>query len=127
LVSPKSLVFTLPALFAIDSFVTALTSAGNCSSVSIAKRAGSVKTRDFGLTKEEVRKSHEGISVLIVEDNLVNQKVLQKQLRNIGFEVVVANHGAEALERLKESCFWKGNFEKGVGVRLSVVLMDQEM
>lgn len=38
------------------------------------------------------------LKVLIVEDNLVNQKVLQKQLRNIGFETEVANHGEEALE-----------------------------
>ena len=48
------------------------------------------------------------LKVLIVEDNLVNQRVLQKQLRNWGCETYVANHGGEALERLRESTFWRG-------------------
>jgi CheY-like chemotaxis protein len=63
--------------------------------------------------------------VLIVEDNLVNQRVLQKQLRNIGFVAEVANHGGEALEILKASRFWAGQEETGMD--LSVILMDLEM
>lgn len=39
--------------------------------------------------------------ILIVEDNLLNQKVLAKQLRKRGFDVEVALHGGEALDRLK--------------------------
>lgn len=35
--------------------------------------------------------------VLVVEDNVVNQKVLCKQLRNRGFDVEASNHGKEAL------------------------------
>ncbi|OQO11760.1 hypothetical protein B0A48_03487 [Cryoendolithus antarcticus] len=61
--------------------------------------------------------------VLIVEDNLVNQKVLQKQLRNMGTEVHVANHGGEALEKLAQSTYWS----EGGTLELGVVLMDQEM
>lgn len=38
--------------------------------------------------------------VLVVEDNMVNQKVLCKQLRNRGFTVEAANHGLEALTAL---------------------------
>ena len=63
--------------------------------------------------------------MLIVEDNLVNQKVLQKQLRNLGCETHVANHGGEALERLKES--WFAADGKQDALALDVVLMDQEM
>jgi CheY-like chemotaxis protein len=65
------------------------------------------------------------LKVLIVEDNLVNQRVLQKQLRNLGFNVEVANHGGEALEVLKNSRLWAGREEDGK--ELAVILMDLEM
>lgn len=68
------------------------------------------------------------IVVLIVEDNLVNQKVLQKQLKNQGFVVHVANHGGECLDQLRHSVhFAKPDRTKGPLLELSVVLMDQEM
>ncbi|CAG8972971.1 hypothetical protein HYALB_00008331 [Hymenoscyphus albidus] len=67
----------------------------------------------------------EAIKVLIVEDNLVNQRVLQKQLKNIGFHTLVANHGGEALDVIRKSSFWRGR-EKD-GVELTLVLMDLEM
>ncbi|OAA81599.1 ethylene receptor [Akanthomyces lecanii RCEF 1005] len=63
--------------------------------------------------------------VLIVEDNLVNQKVLQRQLVNCGNTTFVANHGQEALETLQKSRFWAGNERNGVDI--SVILMDLEM
>lgn len=63
--------------------------------------------------------------VLIVEDNLVNQKVLQRQLVNCGNTTFVANHGQEALEMLQKSRFWTGNERDGVAI--SVILMDLEM
>ncbi|KAK8199644.1 aerobic respiration control sensor protein-like protein arcB [Phyllosticta capitalensis] len=43
------------------------------------------------------------IHILLVEDNLINQRVLANQLRNKGWEVSVANHGAEALEFLRRT------------------------
>jgi signal transduction histidine kinase len=64
------------------------------------------------------------LKVLIVEDNLVNQRVLQKQLKNIGFITEVANHGGEALV-LKTSRFWAGREKDGAD--LAVILMDLEM
>lgn len=65
------------------------------------------------------------LKILIVEDNLVNQKVLSKQLSNMGCIVHVANHGGECLDRLRESTFWKENGRDGL--EISVILMDQEM
>lgn len=65
------------------------------------------------------------LKVLIVEDNLVNQRVLKKQLVNLGHVTLVANHGGEALEIIRKSKFWKGNEKDGLD--LSVVLMDLEM
>lgn len=38
------------------------------------------------------------IAALIVEDNLLNQKVMRKQLLRAGLSVTVANHGQEALD-----------------------------
>ncbi|KXH27508.1 hsp90-like protein [Colletotrichum simmondsii] len=63
--------------------------------------------------------------VLIVEDNIVNQRVLRKQLTSCGNTTYVANHGGEALEQLKKSRFWAGN--EAEGFDLSVILMDLEM
>ncbi|KAL8808242.1 MAG: hypothetical protein Q9200_004363 [Gallowayella weberi] len=64
------------------------------------------------------------LSVLLVEDNLINQKVLRKQLVKHKYEVQVANHGKEAIEYLKTTNMWVGNDN---GHRLDVVLMDLEM
>ena len=71
------------------------------------------------------RSASETLKVLIVEDNLVNQKVLAKQLRNAGCVVYLANHGGEAIERVKESQFWRGREADGLDIQ--VILMDLEM
>jgi len=52
--------------------------------------------------------------VLIVEDNLVNQKVLQKMLQNFGIDSVVANNGQEAVEAVDQN-------------RFDLILMDVQM
>jgi CheY-like chemotaxis protein len=54
----------------------------------------------------ESRKASDPLHVLVVEDNLVNQRVLAKQLRNLGCVVSVANHGREALEFLERTVHW---------------------
>jgi CheY-like chemotaxis protein len=55
----------------------------------------------------------------------VNQKVLQRQLHNRGIMTEVANHGGEAIERLRASQFWKGALPDALDI--NVVLMDKEM
>jgi len=62
------------------------------------------------------------LEILVVEDNLINQKVLATQLKKVGCTVHIANDGIEALVFLQRTRFWK----KG-GRRRSVVLMDLEM
>jgi PAS domain S-box-containing protein len=44
-------------------------------------------------------------SVLLVEDNVVNQKVAQQFLKRLGCEVVIAANGAEALEMYRADTF----------------------
>jgi PAS domain S-box-containing protein len=76
----------------------------------------------------------ESLNVLLVEDNLINQKVLAKQLRKAKCTVAIANHGEEALVILEQSNFWKNNaigdaYTKNASdpLPLDVVLMDIEM
>ncbi|KAH7411103.1 aerobic respiration control sensor protein arcB [Cadophora sp. MPI-SDFR-AT-0126] len=63
--------------------------------------------------------------ILIVEDNLVNQRILAQQIGKLGCIVHVANHGGEALEIIKETKHYQGR--EGDGKDLSVILMDLEM
>ena len=67
--------------------------------------------------------------VLVVEDNLINQKVMAKQLRNLGCTVFVANHGLDALEVLSSSSVYTTQEADGDTPRtpLDIVLMDIEM
>jgi CheY-like chemotaxis protein len=75
--------------------------------------------RSFTLSKPSMT-----FHILVVEDNLVNQKVLSKQLRKVGCAVAVAKHGEEALESICRSDYWIGVSH---GEKLSIVLMDLEM
>jgi len=46
-----------------------------------------------------------GRHILLVEDNLVNQRVAQRALEKLAAKVSIANNGAEALERIAETDF----------------------
>ncbi len=50
---------------------------------------------------DEVVSSLEGMSILIVEDNKINQLVVAKMLNDKGIKTVTADNGAEALEEVK--------------------------
>jgi CheY-like chemotaxis protein len=77
--------------------------------------------RKLGESKVAAAELH----VLIVEDNLVNQRVLAKQLRNIGMKVAVANHGGEALQYLGSTRYCLA--DDPTANALSLILMDWEM
>lgn len=64
------------------------------------------------------------LHILIVEDNLVNQRVLARQLRNLGIQISVANHGGEALEFLRSTTYCRSDES---AQKLSLILMDWEM
>ena len=57
-----------------------------------------------------------GARLLIVEDNLVNQKVLKGMLSRAGLDLTIANNGQEALDQLER-----------VGDRIDMILMDISM
>lgn len=64
-------------------------------------------------------------SILVVEDNLINQRILRLQLQKLGHTVHVASHGGEALAFLETTSCWVGNSASAPDV--SVILMDMEM
>ncbi|KAI9742385.1 MAG: hypothetical protein M1818_003918 [Claussenomyces sp. TS43310] len=63
--------------------------------------------------------------VLLVEDNVVNQKILRKQLLSSGCTVSVANHGLEALDFLRTTTSWHEQVPDARS--LDIILMDVEM
>jgi len=63
-----------------------------------------------------------GFSILLTEDNLINQKVLGKQLEKLGCVVHVAGNGVEALDFIRVSSCWRG--QETSGKALSLILMD---
>ncbi|THW96655.1 hypothetical protein D6D15_00851 [Aureobasidium pullulans] len=67
------------------------------------------------------------LSVLLVEDNHVNQVVLAKQLRRVGYTVFTADNGQEAFDFLKSSRHWKGHGKSSDLPRVDFICMDIEM
>jgi PAS domain S-box-containing protein len=73
-------------------------------------------------TKASPQFDPKNLDILVVEDNLINQKVLVAQLRKVGCNVSVANDGIEALAFLETT-----HFRRADGCGLSIILMDLEM
>ncbi|WP_430811423.1 MULTISPECIES: response regulator [unclassified Carboxylicivirga] len=48
-----------------------------------------------------MEKLEQPVSVLLVEDNVLNQKLIFLNLSRYGFKIDIANHGREALEKLE--------------------------
>ncbi|RDW80980.1 hypothetical protein BP5796_05678 [Coleophoma crateriformis] len=67
------------------------------------------------------------IHVILVEDNLVNQQIVRKQLTKAGCVVHVANHGIEALSVLKTLDCWQPSLTPNHVQHLDFILMDLEM
>ncbi|KAK7184821.1 hsp90-like protein [Paraphaeosphaeria sporulosa] len=94
----------------------------------LANRSRDVNDKPPALGRKlsESKEENALIKVLIVEDNLVNQRVLAKQLKIIGMHVAVANHGIEALEYLRKTKYCIPD-EGTPAQELSLILMDWEM
>jgi osomolarity two-component system sensor histidine kinase NIK1 len=47
----------------------------------------------------------ERLNILLVEDNLLNQRIVTFSLKKYNHEVIIANNGVEAIERFRENKF----------------------
>lgn len=89
-------------------------------SLAVESRAGAGTTVSFtarfGLTRERAPASGiEGLRVLLVEDNVLNQQVAAEMLADAGAQVEIADNGRIALDKLKsDACY-------------DLVLMDLQM
>ncbi len=72
-------------------------------------------TEEKGVTQQSF-KAFSGKNILIVEDNIINQKVLLSLLHHSEMSISIANNGQEAVDLVKES-----------KVRFDLVLMDINM
>lgn len=63
---------------------------------------------------DEFMASFNPVSILLVDDNALNQKLIGQMLTNYGFEVITAANGLEALYRMEQKAF-------------DLVLMDMQM
>ncbi|KAK4631319.1 Histidine protein kinase NIK1 [Fulvia fulva] len=71
------------------------------------------------LNREPSRRAH----VLLVEDNIVNQKIIFRKLETKGFNITTANNGQEAVEAVKAA----PKLNTGDKKAFDIILMDQEM
>jgi CheY-like chemotaxis protein len=62
--------------------------------------------------------------VLLVEDNIINQRIVHRKLEAKGYNVTTANNGKEAVDALRNAAKPSSDETKGA---FDVVLMDQEM
>jgi len=63
---------------------------------------------------EKIEKSKKKVKILLVEDNLINRKLMTAMIQKKGWDVEVAEHGLEALDILKNEIF-------------DIILMDIQM
>ncbi|KAL7410125.1 hypothetical protein BDY24DRAFT_187567 [Mrakia frigida] len=110
----------------MDGKIEVVSQSGEGSTFRFYVRASLVTNAKYSsqenLVLVEETKSEEGNAskkVLIVEDNLINQKVLKRQLAKAGFLPDVASDGREALASVRTA--------EEKGARYLVILMDIEM
>ncbi len=63
------------------------------------------ETDNNSLFDDEIKKKRQSYSILVAEDNLVNQKVLLRMLTELGYNAEAAKTGKEALEFVKHGSF----------------------
>lgn len=87
------------------------------------RQAGAADDTSRSQSKESAENKQ---TLLLVEDNLINQKVLRRQLQTRGFEVFTANNGQEAIDAVAERGTNAGDDPHNHNY-FDIILMDQEM
>ncbi|MEM9706560.1 MAG: ATP-binding protein [Pseudomonadota bacterium] len=104
----------LPPISARTSDVAAVEDAEDTIRLETQENAGTgASTTDGKSSRGEIDEA-DGLSLLVVEDNLVNQQVINALLRSSGHSITFANNGAEAVDSCKS-------------VNFDCILMDLQM
>lgn len=76
-------------------------------------------------TPDRVRPiKHHELQILIVEDNLVNQRLYAKLLKKFGCIVYIASNGVETLDFLPNTTFWHERCGDDHGIAILAILVD---
>ncbi|KAK3066761.1 hypothetical protein LTR53_016749 [Teratosphaeriaceae sp. CCFEE 6253] len=84
---------------------------------------GDVTGRPIDRDRTRDRPSARQRHVLLVEDNAINQRIVQRKLQAKGYRVTIANNGQEAVEAVRKAPKSAGGEQGG----FDIILMDQEM
>lgn len=84
-------------------------------------------TSDIVMTSTPPPDDIQDLHILIVEDNIINQTVLKRQIVKAGLTCDVANNGLEALNLIREADRQSRRGGSGRKKAYNVVLMDLEM
>lgn len=71
----------------------------------------------------EASPSQTAYHILITEDNIINQTVLNRQLKHAGFTTELASNGKEALEKIKHLAFGTDNIDPSLPRRFDTILV----
>lgn len=74
-------------------------------SLTLAIQAYQIEQETLAANIKSIDQPFRSLAILLVEDNLINQKILTKQLNSLGAEVTVANDGKNALVLVQSSTF----------------------
>jgi PAS domain S-box-containing protein len=92
----------------------------------VSPSAEAVKSSLVGkLVEKEERPKEEALNILLVEDNLVNQKVAKKLMEKFGHNVSVASNGREAIELLEQQQMF--SLQTSAFASFDLVFMDIQM
>jgi CheY-like chemotaxis protein len=98
----------------------------NSRTASIESQGGPKASPQTEVTQRNSMESSSLPKILLVEDNLVNQRLLRRKLEGKGFFVLTANNGREAVEAVK-AAGQAASLSDAPYVGFSIILMDMEM
>ncbi|KAF2421022.1 hypothetical protein EJ08DRAFT_526176 [Tothia fuscella] len=82
---------------------------------------------DLSVRRLKAKETNPKTQVLLVEDNVINQRILKRKLEAKGFDVTVANNGREAVDTVHRVSEAVSNEDDDTATIFDVILMDQEM
>lgn len=86
----------------------------------------SIRPNIYAQVRKKITESMVSLNVLVVEDNVVNQKLIKKILEKRGHDVIMAGNGEEALNLLEEHGYFKTT-EIGSTDQIDLIFMDIQM